>query len=142
MHIGVTFPQNEIGADPAAICEYIQTIESLGYRYLVIFDHVLGADPIHRLGWMEYTQQHLFHEPFVLFGYLAALTYLGDRGDHLTSAPDRAGCQAGSGSRCAERRAIASGVGSGWNPVEFEALGMDFHVRSWTRSCRSGNRST
>src|SRR2546428_8818955 len=76
MQIGVTFPQTEIGADPAAIRAYAQAVEELGYRHLVIFDHVLGADPTHRPGWQGYTHQQMFHEPFVLFGYLAALTHL------------------------------------------------------------------
>src|SRR5258706_11061503 len=76
MQIGFTFPQNEIGADPAAIRDYAQTAEGMGYRHVVVFDHVLGADPTHRPGWKGYTQLDLFHEPFVLFGYLAALTQL------------------------------------------------------------------
>ena len=45
MQIGVTFPQNEIGADPAIIRDYAQTVEGLGYKHVVVFDHVLGADP-------------------------------------------------------------------------------------------------
>ena len=76
MQIGVTFPQNEIGSDPAVIRDYAQAAEGLGYSHLVAFDHVLGADPTNRPGWKGYTHKSLFHEPFVLFGYLAALTKL------------------------------------------------------------------
>ncbi|MGZ6368522.1 MAG: LLM class F420-dependent oxidoreductase, partial [Ktedonobacteraceae bacterium] len=76
MQIGVTFPQTEIGADPAAIRDYAQTIEGLGYKHVVVFDHVLGADPTNRPGWQRYTHREMFHEPFVLFGYLAAFTQL------------------------------------------------------------------
>ena len=65
MQIGVTFPQNEIGADPAVIREYIQAVEGAGYKHLVIYDHVLGADPTNRPGWQGYTHKSLFHEPFV-----------------------------------------------------------------------------
>lgn len=131
MQIGVTFPQNEIGADPAPIREYARTIESLGYRHLVIFDHVLGADPSHRPGWIGYTQKHMFHEPFVLFGYLAALTQL-----ELVTAviilPQRQAVLVAK--QAAEVDVLSGGklrlgVGVGWNPVEFEALGMDFHTR-------------
>jgi probable F420-dependent oxidoreductase len=131
MQIGVTFPQNEIGADPAAIREYALTVESLGYRHLVVFDHVLGADPSHRPGWAGYTDKHMFHEPFVLFGYLAALTQL-----ELVTAviilPQR---QAALVAKQATEIDVLSGgklrlgVGVGWNPVEYEALGMDFHTR-------------
>lgn len=131
MQIGVTFPQTEIGADPAAIREYTRTVESLGYRHLVVFDHVLGADPSQRPGWAGYTWKHLFHEPFVLFGYLAALTSM-----ELVTAviilPQR---QAALVAKQAAEVDVLSGgnvrlgVGIGWNPVEFEALGMDFHTR-------------
>src|SRR5438094_7922057 len=76
MQIGVTFPQTEIGADPVAIRDYAQAVEGLGYKHLVVFDHVLGADPTNRPGWRGYTYRDMFHEPFVLFGYLAALTQL------------------------------------------------------------------
>ena len=76
MQIGVTFPQTEIGADPVAIRDYAQAAEAMGYSHLVAFDHVLGADPTNRPGWRGYTQRDMFHEPFVLFGYLAALTQL------------------------------------------------------------------
>jgi probable F420-dependent oxidoreductase len=131
MQIGVTFPQTEIGADPAAIREYARTVESLGYRHLIVFDHVLGADPSRRPGWMGYNHKHMFHEPFVLFGYLAALTQL-----ELVTAviilPQR---QAVLVAKQATEVDVLSGgkfrlgVGVGWNPVEFEALGMDFRTR-------------
>ncbi len=76
MNIGVTFPQNEIGTDPLAIRDYAQAAESLGYSHLIVYDHVLGADPTRRPNWQGYTYKDMFHEPFVLFGYLAALTQL------------------------------------------------------------------
>jgi probable F420-dependent oxidoreductase len=131
MQIGVTFPQTEIGADPAAIREYTRTVESLGYQHLVVFDHVLGADPSHRPGWIGYTYTNLFHEPFVLFGYLAALTHM-----ELVTAviilPQRQAALVAK--QAAEVDVLSNGklrlgVGVGWNPVEFEALGMDFHTR-------------
>lgn len=131
MQIGVTFPQTEIGADPAAIRAYLQAVESLGYKHLVVFDHVLGADPGNRPGWRGYTQKHLFHEPFVLFGYLAALT----RVELVTAViilPQRQTAlvakQAAEVDVLSEGR-LRLGVGVGWNPVEFEALGRDFHTR-------------
>ena len=76
MQPGVVFPQNEIGVDPADIRNYAQTVEGLGYNHVVAYDHVLGADPTHRPGWRGYTYKDMFHEPFVLFGYFAAITQL------------------------------------------------------------------
>jgi probable F420-dependent oxidoreductase len=131
MQIGVTFPQNEIGADPGPIREYAHTVEGLGYKHLIAYDHVLGADPSHRPGWTGYSYKNLFHEPFVLFGYLAALTQL-----ELVTAviilPQRQTALVAK--QAAEVDVLSGGktrlgVGIGWNPVEYEALGMDFHTR-------------
>ncbi len=131
MQIGVTFPQNEIGADPAVLRDYAQTVEGLGYKHLVIYDHVLGADSTNRSGWKGYTEKDLFHEPFVLFGYLAALTRL-----ELVTAviilPQRQTALVAK--QAAEVDVLTGGklrlgVGVGWNPVEYEALGEDFHTR-------------
>ncbi len=71
MKLGVVFPQTEIGADPVAVRDYVQAAESLGYDHMIAYDHVLGANAASRPGWKG-TYQHtdMFHEPFVLFGYL------------------------------------------------------------------------
>src|SRR5436309_13045629 len=131
MHLGVTFPQNEIGADPVAIRDYAQAAEALGYGHLIVYDHVLGADPTGRPNWQGYTYKDMFHEPFVLFGYLAALTQL-----ELVTAvlvlPQRQTALVAK--QAAEVDVLTGGklrlgVGVGWNPVEYEALGMDFHTR-------------
>ena len=131
MQIGVTFPQNEIGADPAAIRDYAQTAEGLGYSHLLAFDHVLGADPEHRPGWQGYTHRSMFHEPFVLFGYLAALTHL-ELVPGVIILPQRQTVLVAK--QAAEVDILTGGkfrlgVGVGWNPVEYEGLGMDFHTR-------------
>ena len=131
MQIGVTFPQTEIGADPAAIRDYAQTAEGLGYSHLLAFDHVLGADPAHRPGWQGYTHRNMFHEPFVLFGYLAALTRL-ELVAGVIILPQRQTALVAK--QAAEVDVLTAGklrlgIGVGWNPVEYEALGMDFHTR-------------
>src|SRR5260370_24781853 len=76
MQLGVVFPQNEIGADPVGIRDYAHAAAGLGYSHLVAYDHVLGADPTHRPRWQGYTSEDMFHEPFVLLVYLAALPQL------------------------------------------------------------------
>ena len=133
MKYGVVFPQTEIGADPAVIKDYAQTAEALGYDYLLVFDHVLGANPDRPGGWNgPYTYQDMFHEPFVLFGYLAGLTQTLELVTGILILPQRqtvlvakqaAEVDVLSGGR------LRLGVGLGWNQVEFEALGCEFGSR-------------
>ena len=133
MQLGAIFPQTEIGADPAGVRDFAQAAESLGYEHLLVFDHVLGADASKREGWDGfYDHTDLFHEPFVLFGYLAGMTekielvtgvlILGQRQTALV-AKQAAEIDVLTGGR------LRLGIGTGWNDVEYEALGEDFHNR-------------
>ena len=75
MKIGVVFPQTEIGSDPATISRFATTAESLGYDHILAYDHILGASTQSRPDWQgPYTSESMFHEPLVLFSYLAGLT--------------------------------------------------------------------
>ena len=47
----------------------------MGYHHLRTGDHVLGANAASRPGWRgPYNHTDLWHEPLVLFGYLAGIT--------------------------------------------------------------------
>ena len=132
MQIGVVFPQTEIGPDPAAVRRYAQRAEELGYRHLLAYDHVLGADPEVHPGWDgPYDVTTTFHEPFVLFGYLAAVTTL-ELVTGIIILPQRQTAlvakQAAEVDLLAEGR-FRLGVGLGWNRVEYDALGQDFSTR-------------
>ena len=132
MQIGVVFPQTEIGPDPAAVRRYAQRAEELGYRHLLAYDHVLGADPEVHPGWDgPYDVTTTFHEPFVLYGYLAAITTL-ELVTGIIVLPQRQTAlvakQAAEVDLLAEGR-FRLGVGLGWNRVEYEALGQDFSTR-------------
>ena len=133
MRLGVVFPQTEIGADPAVVKDYAQAAEALGYAHLLVYDHVLGADPNREGGWRgPYTEQHLFHEPFVLFGYLAALTQRLELVTGILILPQRQTALVAK--QAAEVDVLSGGrlrlgVGVGWNHVEYEALNEDFHTR-------------
>ena len=143
MHIGVVFPQVEIGADPGAIRDYAQAVEAMGYTHILTFDHVLGANPERPGGWKgPYTYRHSFHEPFVLFGFLAAATRRVELVTGILILPQRqtalvakqaAAVDVLSGGR------LRLGVGVGWNAVEFEALGERFTNRGG-RASRSRSR--
>jgi probable F420-dependent oxidoreductase len=132
MHIGVVFPQTEIGPGPDGVRRYAQTVEQLGYAHIAIFEHVLGADTtVHRDWRGPYDLHTTFHEPFVVFGYLAALTSL----ELVTSVvvlPQRQTALVAK--QAAEVDLLTGGrfrlgVGVGWNAVEYEALGKDFGDR-------------
>ncbi len=131
MQIGVTFPQSEIGADPAGVRDYAQAADELGYKHLLVYDHVVGADPTNRPGWKGYTHKTMFHEPFVLFGYLAALTKL-ELVTGVIILPQRQTALVAK--QAAEVDVLTGGklrlgIGVGWNQVEYEALDKDFHAR-------------
>lgn len=130
--MGVVFPQTEIGADPAAVQAYAAAVEELGYRHILAYDHVVGADPSVHKGWKgPYDIDSTFHEPLVLFGYLAAITTL-DLVAGVIIAPQRQTVllakQAAQVDLLTQGR-LRLGVGLGWNPVEYEALGKDFTTR-------------
>jgi len=133
MQIGVVFPQTEIGPDPAVVKDYAQTAEGLGFRHLLVYDHVLGADPNREGGWRgPYTDQHQFHEPFVLFGYLAALTRQLELVTGILILPQRQTALVAK--QAAEVDVLTGGrlrlgIGVGWNAVEYEAMGEDFGTR-------------
>lgn len=134
MQFGVVFPQTEIGEEPAAIREYAQTVEGLGFDYLLTYEHVIGANPDRPGGWAgrPYDYNSLFHEPFVLFGYLAGLTerirlmtgilILPQRQTVLV-AKQAAAVDVLSGGR------LTLGIGVGWNEVEYIALNENFRDR-------------
>src|SRR5437763_12453813 len=131
MQIAITFPKTAFGADPIVIRDHAQAVEGLGYSHLVTFDHVLGADPTHRPVWQGYTFRQMFHEPFVLFGYLAALTHL-ELVPAVIILPQRQTALVAK--QAAEVDILTGGklrlgIGVGWNPVEYEALGMNFDAR-------------
>ena len=126
------FPQTELGGDVGAVRAYGEGVEALGFTHVLAYDHVIGADPeVHR-GWAgPYDVRTTFHEPFVLFGYLAAATsvelvtgiiILPQRQTVLT-AKQAAEVDLLTGGR------FRLGVGLGWNTVEYEALGKDFSNR-------------
>lgn len=132
MQIGVVFPQTEIGADAVGVRSYALRVEELGFEHLLAYDHVLGADPTVHAPWHgPYDVHTTFHEPFVLFGYLAAITSL-ELVTGIIILPQRQTALVAK--QAAEVDLLTGGnlrlgVGLGWNAVEYEALGMDFSNR-------------
>ncbi len=133
MRLGVVFPQLEIGNDPMVIRDYAQTAEGLGFDHLLIYDHVLGANrktPGRPRG--PYSHDNAFHEPLVLFGFLAGLTKTLELVTGILILPQRQTALVAK--QAAEVDVLSNGrlrlgIGIGWNSVEYEALGEDFTNR-------------
>jgi probable F420-dependent oxidoreductase len=134
MQIGVVYPQNELRGDPSAVRRIGRAVEDLGFDHLLAYDHVLGAVHADRARPLTgpYTEHDPFHDPFVMFAYLAGITerirfttgilVLPQRQTALV-ARQAADVDLLSGGR------LRLGVGIGWNHVEYEALGQDFRTR-------------
>ena len=134
MQVGAIFPQTEIGADPGAVHEFVQATEDLGYDHLFIADHVLGADPqFHpEVARTPYTHQSVVHEPFTLLAYLSAVTERLKFSTGILILPQRQTALVAK--QAAEVDVLSGGrlrlgIGIGWNAMEYEALGQDFHTR-------------
>jgi probable F420-dependent oxidoreductase len=133
MRIGVVFPQTEIGPDVGAVRDYVATVEGLGFTHLLAYDHVVGADPATYPSWAgAYDVDSTFHEPLVLFGFLAALSSL-ELVSGIIILPQRqtvlVAKQAAEVDLLSQGR-FRLGIGLGWNAVEYEALGRSFEDRA------------
>ncbi len=134
MRIGVILPQTEIGNDPAVMRDFAQAAEALGYAHILAYDHVLGAHPDRFEGKFRppYTHETPFHEPFVLFGFLAAVTSRIELATGVVILPQRQTALVAK--QAAEVDVLSGGrlrlgVGIGWNFTEYEALGENFRNR-------------
>src|SRR6202050_989406 len=132
MQIGVVFPQTEIGGDVGGLRGYAQRVEELGFRHVLAYDHVLGADPAVHPGWDgPYDVATTFHEPMVMFGYLAAITSL-ELVTGIIILPQRQTALVAK--QAAEVDLLSGGKvrpggGLGWDGGEGEALGQSFPDR-------------
>jgi len=132
VNIGVVFPQTEIGHDAGGVRAYAEAAAELGYSHVLAYDHVLGVDTSVRPDWRgPYDLHSSFHEPFVLFGFLAGFTSLevvtgiliGPQRQTALIAKQAAAVDVFTGGK------LRLGLGIGWNPVEYDALGKDFSNR-------------
>ena len=131
--IGVIYPQNEFGSDPAAIKDFAQMAENLGFSHILAYDHVLGANPERPGGWKgPYTHVDEFLSPFILFGFMAGFTSKLHFVTGIIILPQRQTAlvakQAASLDVLSKGR-LRLGVATGWNAVEYQALNEDFSNR-------------
>lgn len=133
MKIGMIYPQTELQGDPEAVRRIGLAVEAAGFDHLLAYDHVLGAhhdrEPKPN---GPYTDKHPFHDPFVMLAYLAAITRRIELVTGVIILPQRQTAlvarQAADVDLLSGQR-LRLGVGIGWNHVEYESLGQDFHTR-------------
>jgi probable F420-dependent oxidoreductase len=134
MKFGAIFPTTEIGSDPSAIRDWAQAAEALGYEHVITYDHVLGAEHAGRTPPLTgpYTERDPFHEPLTLFAYLAGQTRRLELATGVLILPQRQTALVAK--QAAEVDLLSGGrlrlgIGSGWNYVEYEALGAAWERR-------------
>jgi probable F420-dependent oxidoreductase len=134
MKVGVSYPTTEIAGDPDAIRKFVRAAEDLGFQHMMAYDHVVKCPHEDREPKLTgpYTDKDTFHDPFVLFGFAAALS---DKLEFVTGVlvlPQRQTAlvaQQAADVDLLSRERLRLGVGIGWNYVEYEALGQDFRTR-------------
>ena len=133
MEYGVVLPHNEIGTDPGAMKAFAQGAEALGAKQLLIYDHVVGADPDRPGGFRGvYDKEIAFHEPLTTLAFIAAITDSIELVTSILILPQR---QTVLVAKQAAEVAILSnnrlrlGVGTGWNKIEYESLNVQFERR-------------
>lgn len=123
----------EIAHSPSEIFTWAKEIESLGFDYIVVYDHVVLKDNQERvLGQASYSINRAFNEPFVLLGALSAITSRVNFFTGVLVLPQRqtvlVAKQAAEVDHLSGGR-LRLGVGVGWNEAEYKALGSNFRTR-------------
>ncbi len=133
MRIGVVYPQTELGRDAGEVRELAQATEALGFHHLLAYDHVLGASTRTRPDWQgAYKLEDTFHEVFALFAFVAGITTTLELATGVLILPQRQTALVAKQAAAVDvlsRGRLRLGVGTGWNKVEYDGLGQDFHTR-------------
>ena len=162
MRLGLTLSYPDLGDDPGFYKELAQTTEEAGFDHLLGAEHVIGGHPDRLRDEKVHTYDVVYHEPFVLFGYLGAVTSRIELVTGILILPQRQTALVAK--QAAELDLLTGGrlrlgVGVGRNWMEYEALNEDFGnrgrasrsrstcsagcgPRSWSRSTARGTTST
>jgi len=133
MQLGASLPVGDIGTGPSPLRDYAQAAEGLGFNYLLAPDHVLGANPDVDYGGKRVgTSATAYHDPFVLFAFLAGVTKNMGFASGVVILAQRQAALVAKQAACLDELCegrFRLGIGVGWNEIEFQGLGMDFHTR-------------
>ena len=133
MQLGASLPVGDIGTGPTVVRDYAQTLEGMGFNYIQAPDHVLGGNPAgHKDKARVGTSVTAYHDPFVLFSFIAGCTNkIGFAPGVLILAQRQAvlvAKQAASLDELSNGR-LRLGIGVGWNELEFTGLNENFKNR-------------
>ena len=132
MKIGVVFPHDTIEPDFGVIKTYVQAVVEMGFSHILSYDHVIGANRASRPGWQGYDLDSKFHEPIALLSYIAGMTGRVGLATGVMILPQRQTVMVAKQAATLDLLSggrLRLGIGTGWNHVEYEALGMDFDRR-------------
>lgn len=133
MKLGIMLPLLDVGGEPDIVRQLAETAEQLGYDHLTAADHVLGVNPEGRPEYAQRNNAHdMFHDPFVLFAFLAACTRRVEFSTQVLILPQRQTVLVAKQAACLDvlcRGRFRLGVGIGWNAPEFVGLNEDFANR-------------
>src|SRR5438105_14953489 len=134
MKLGVALPIVDIGGEPDAVRDFVQAAEAIGYQGIAAPDHVIGVNVASRPDWTQGRARStdLYHDPFVLFGFLAGCTRIADFSTQVLILPQRQTVLVAKQAACLDVLSggrFRLGIGVGWNEVEFTGLNEDFHNR-------------
>jgi probable F420-dependent oxidoreductase len=133
IQLGAGLPLSDIGGDPDTVASYATMAEALGYDHLCATDHVLGVNAASRPEWgNRNTSEDLFHDPFVLLGFLAHATRSIGFSVQVLILAQRQTALVAKQAACVDvlsRGRLRLGIGIGWNQAEFTALNEDWSTR-------------
>jgi probable F420-dependent oxidoreductase len=131
MKLAVEFPSVSYREGPDGVGKLAKAIEEIGYDQLDMFDHVVMGFPIEGRD-SRYAANMPILEALMTLSYAAALTSTIGLGTEVLVLPQRQPVLVAkqvntldtlSGGR------VRLGIGIGWQPSEFEALGENFRTR-------------
>jgi probable F420-dependent oxidoreductase len=130
--LGAMLLAPDVGNDPAVIRDHVQALDDAGMDFLTMPEHVIGGHPDRAKGEVVHTYDKPYHEPFVLFGFIAAVTQRMDLVTSILILPQRQTVLVAK--QAAELDLLSGGrlqlgVGVGRNWMEYEALNESFTNR-------------
>lgn len=132
MKISVVFPSVMYREGPEGVSRLIQSIESIGFDALDMFDHVLMGYPTDSREAPFYPSKMPIMEALMLLSYAAALTSRISLGTGVLVLPQRQPAlvakQVSTLDTLSAGR-VRLGIGVGWQASEYEALGEDYGTR-------------